>query len=269
MLKKKLLLLGLLVLPAVAVALGLFPTGSNPAGAGGTPRTINLSRGPFTVFDFPSLKPATSALFIFGSGDGGWGSLEKSICHALQEKGCAVIGIDFTAYARTDYNLDILQADYGKIARTILGTFRNQPTPLIVSGYSMGAAQAIAAAGGPHPPPGLTGLLVIDALSRGRYGLRPADQMNVLPEGPGTFGVASFSGSMGSVRVVQWHAENDPIDSHAWLDSLTAPHRFFTFPEAGHDYGVNRDDFIHQLVESVSWLIHPAARSAEASTHNP
>jgi hypothetical protein len=137
--------------------------------------------------------------------------------------------------------------------------------PLVIGGYSMGAAQAIAAAGGPHPPSGLIGLLVIDPLSRGRYGLREADQMNELPEGPGTFGAASFAGTLGSVRVLQWHAENDSIDSHAWLDSLTAPHRFFVFPGAGHSYAVNRPEFIRQLVASVGWIVDPAADSLQTA----
>jgi phosphatidylglycerol lysyltransferase len=218
---------------------------------------IELKRGTFTVFDFPSRKSATSALMLFGSGDGGWGNLEEAICQAFQNQGFEVIGIDSHAYAQTDYNLEILQSDYGEIARTALAPFANHPPPLIVGGYSMGAAQAIAVAGGPHLPEGLIGLLVIDPLSRGRYGLRDSDQMDILPTGPGTFSMNDFAKTMGSLRVVQWHAADDSIDSRSWLDSLTAQHKEFTFPNTGHDYDTDRDDFLHRLVESAGWILSP------------
>lgn len=231
--------------------------------------TIELNRGAFTAFDFPSRKPATTALLLFGSGDGGWGDLEEAICRTFQNQGYEVIGIDSHAYAGTEYNLEILQSDYGKLARTVLAPYGNHPPPLILGGYSMGAAQAIAAAGGPHPPQGLIGLLLIDPLSRGRYGLHISDQLNMLPTGPGTFGADAFSNAMGSLRIVQWHAENDSIDSRDWLDSLTAPHKLFTFPHAGHLYAAHRDDFLRQLAQSAQWIIHPTSDDAIAEKTPP
>lgn len=215
-----------------------------------------------TVLDFPAKKPETAALILFASGDGGWGSLEEAICHAFQNQGYEVIGIDSAAYAQTDYDLDVLQSDFSKIARTAQAPFGSHPPPLIVGGYSMGAAQAVAVAGGPHPPQGLAGLLLVDPCSRGRYGLRSSDKMDVLPTGPGTFSIAAFSKTIGSLRVVQWHAGEDSIDSSAWLDSLTGQHKIFTFPDAGHDYDTHRENFIRQLVESAGWILSPALDGA-------
>ncbi len=219
---------------------------------------ITLERGPFSVLRFASERPETSAIIIFASGDGGWGTLEETISRAFQSSGYEVIGIDSENYARTDYTLDVLQSDFAKIARMADASFGNHTPPLIVGGYSMGAAQAIAVAGGPHPPEGLAGLLLIDPCSRGRYGLRSSDQLNLLPTGPGTFKVDSFCHSLNSQRVVQWHAANDSIDSQAWLGSLTAQHKSFIFPNTGHDYERNRGDFSSQLVESAAWLVAPA-----------
>jgi pimeloyl-ACP methyl ester carboxylesterase len=230
---------------------------------------IELSRGALTVFDFPSKKTTTSAVMIFGSGDGGWGNLEEDICQAFQDQGYEIIGIDSCAYAKSDYNLDVLQSDYAKIAQTIRARFGNHPPPLIVGGYSMGAAQAIAVSGGPHPPQGLIGLVVIDPLSRGRYGLHQLDQLDVLPIGPGTFGVDSFCRSMGSLRVVQWHAEKDNIDSSRWLDSLTAHYKFFTFLGTGHSYDTNRAGFLGQLVQSAQWIIDPMSDDSMTGKTNP
>ncbi len=110
---------------------------------------------------------------------------------------------------------------------------RNHPPPVILGGWSMGAAQAIAAAGGPHPPPGLAGVLLLDPCSRGRYGLRLSDQSDMLPTGPGTFSMEEFTQTMGNLHVVQWHAAQDSIDSRAWLELLTAPHKEYRFRADG------------------------------------
>ncbi len=226
---------------------------------------IPLSRGALKLLEFPSKRTTTSALLLFGSGDGGWGGFEEAIARAFQDQGWEVIGIDSHAYATTDYDLSTLQSDYGKIVQTALASLGKHPPPVIIGGYSMGAAQAIAAAGGPNPPPGLIGLLVIDPLSRGRYGLHLSDQMNILPDGPGTFSVDSFSNKMGSLRVVQWHAENDSIDSRRWLDSLTAQHKVFTFPGAGHTYAINLAAFLSPLVKSAQWILHPTPDTPETA----
>jgi pimeloyl-ACP methyl ester carboxylesterase len=260
MFKKASICLGALVMVTMVIGLLAFWSTSPPSG--GKDTEIKLSRGTFTVLDFPSKRTHASAIILFASGDGGWGSLEEAICHAFQNQGYEVIGIDSAAYAQTDYDLDVLQLDFSKIARTAQAPFGVHPPPLIVGGYSMGAAQAVAVAGGPHQPKGLVGLLLIDPCSRGRYGLRPSDHMDIIPTGPGTFDVAAFSNTIGSLRVVQWHAGEDSIDSSAWLDSLTAQHKIFTFPDAGHDYDTHRDNFIRQLVKSAGWILSPAPDGA-------
>jgi phosphatidylglycerol lysyltransferase len=217
--------------------------------------TIQLQRGRFTFLEFPAKTPETRAILVFGSGDGGWSGFEEEISLSLQGRGYEVLGIDFNSYAVTDYDLATLQADFGKIARTAEQPYGGHPPPLIVGGWSMGAAQAIAVAGGPHPPRGLAGLLLLDPCSRGRYGLRLSDRADILPSGNGTFGVEEFARTLGRVRVVQWHAAEDSIDSRAWLASLTAPHKEFDFAKTGHFYSVGREDFLEQLAASVPWIL--------------
>ena len=151
MFKRKPLLLVVLVLLSAAAWVP-FHLWSNPALWGAKLVTIKLTRGPLTVFEFPSRKSPPRALLIFGSGDGGWGHLEQSICRAFQKQDYTVVGIDSTAYAATDYDLGVLQADYSTIARTVMAHYGKPLPPLIVGGYSMGAAQAIAVAGGPIRP---------------------------------------------------------------------------------------------------------------------
>ena len=221
----------------------------------------NLTRGSFAVVDFiPKGRPA--AVILFGSGDGGWGPWEETVSQALCQAGYRVIGIDSAAYAATDYNQSILQADFGKISARALKSYGKFPPPLILGGWSMGAAQAVAAAGGPQPPQGTTGLLVASLLSRGRYGLRLEDQWNLLPTGPGTFAVADFDHSLNQMRVIQWHAGADGIDSRAWLQDLSAPHRECDFPGANHFFNGPADSFVRQFVDSVRWIVAPSQLGA-------
>jgi phosphatidylglycerol lysyltransferase len=175
----------------------------------GRPVQVDLTRGPLIVYHFVPATKQPRALLIFGSGDGGWGGWEARVSRVLQANGYEVVGIDSAAYAATDYNLATLQNDYATLSRHFLAPYGDHSPPLLVGGWSMGAAQAIAVAGGPHPPPKLTGLVVASALSRGRYGLRLADKLNILPTGPGTFAVDDFASALRRLPVVQWHGTDD------------------------------------------------------------
>jgi hypothetical protein len=217
--------------------------------------TVQLTRGPYELIEFPSLKPNTRAIILFASGDGGWSGFEEEIAQAMQRQGYDVIGIDSDAYANTDYSLAILQADYDRIADKARASFGANPPPVIIGGWSMGAEQAIAAVGGPHRPKGVVGLLVLDPCERGRYGVRISDQADFLPTGPNTFSMDEFANTMGNLRVAQWHAEEDSIDSRKWLETLSAPHREFDFEGAGHYYTSDRGDFLQRLVDSVPWVL--------------
>jgi hypothetical protein len=222
--------------------------------------TLPLTRGDFTVLRFPSKQPVTKAIILFGSGDGGWrGDFEEKVSRSLQQQGFDVIGIDCAAYASTDYDLPTLQADFTRIAQAAETPFGPQHPPLIVGGYSMGAEQAVAVAGGPKPPEGITGVLLISPVSRGRYGLRALDQINVPPSGPGTFALSDFAGSLAKLRVAQWHGGWDPTDSVAWLDQLTGPHQKLVYPNSWHDFRAACPDFLHKLGGSLTWIAEPPA----------
>ena len=132
----------------------------------------------------------------------------------------------------------------------------------------MGAAQAIAGGGGPHPPKELVGLLLLDPCSRGRYGLRFSDRTDFLPTGPGTFSAAEFTKTMGRLHVVQWHAAQDSIDSRAWLHALTAPHKELDFGETGHYYDVDREKFLSEMVDCIPWILDTQNHALTATGSN-
>ncbi|HEV3271820.1 MAG TPA: AcvB/VirJ family lysyl-phosphatidylglycerol hydrolase [Candidatus Methylacidiphilales bacterium] len=223
--------------------------------------TLHLKQGDFTVYRYvpgdAKFAAHPLAVIIFGSGDGGFDGWEDRVSRALQAAGYEMLGFDCALYSKTDYDLDILQSDMNTIAQSSLARYGDHPPPLILGGWSMGAEQAVPAAGGPHPPAGLVGLLLISPGDRGRYGLRDADRWSVAPTGPGTFGLRDFAHSLDKVRVAQWNANLDLLGSKNWLSSLTATYKAYDFPWGLHDYNGASDSFLKLLKESLTWLLLP------------
>jgi len=228
--------------------------------------TLRLKRGDFTINRYvpgqAEFAAHPKAIIIFGSGDGGPCGWEERVCRALQADGCEMILFDCNAYAKADYDLNILQADMNTIAQSSFSRYGNPPPPLILGGWSMGAEQAVPAAGGPHRPAGLAGLLLISPGNRGRYGLRDADRWNVPPTGKGTFALEDFGQKLNGLRIAQWDASLDLLGSQAWLGSLTATHKAFSFPNSLHDYNGASDEFLTVLQQSVAWIL--SSPSSEA-----
>jgi hypothetical protein len=240
------------------------PAKADPAQPPRIEVTLPLKRGDFMVHRYvPGDAPFAAqprAVVIFGSGDGGFDGWEDRVCKALQAAGYEILGFDCAIYAKTDYDLATLQADTNVIAQSSLRQYGNHPPPLVLGGWSMGAEQAVAAAGGPQPPAGLVGLLLISPGDRGRYGLRVADRYDVPPTGPGTFGLKDFARSLGTLRVAQWNGDLDLLGSKDWLSYLTAPHKGYDYPWGMHDYSGASDQFLAMLKDSLAWVLSPKTR---------
>jgi len=255
----RILLLGFF---SVGLLAGIFsPAAAEIVQPGSVCVTLPLKRGPFTFPRYvpgdPKFAKHPRAVVILGSGGGGFYYWEERVSSGLQAAGFEVIGINCADYAKTDYDLDILQADMDTIAQSSLSPYGAHPPPLILAGWSMGAEQAVPAAGGPHPPKGLVGLVLMAPGSRGRYGQRLTDDLNLSPTGPGTFALKDFAHSLGRVRVIQWDASLDPLYSKTWLSSLSAPHKEFVLPYAIHDFNGANADFVKRLADSLNWILSP------------
>jgi hypothetical protein len=221
--------------------------------------SIALTRGPYNVFHYQPGDPVFAltprAVLVFGSGDGGFTGWEDRVCRALQADGCEVIGFDCAIYAKTDYDLPTLQADMDTLAHAFPRT--GPMPPLILGGWSMGADQAVAAAGGPRRPADLAGLLLISPSARSRYGEREPDRWNVPPTGAGTFALEDFATKLTGLRVAQWDANLDLLDSDTWLKHVTTIHKAYVFKLGFHDYAGASDAFLTELKKTVGWILSP------------
>ena len=258
------------ILSAGLIAAFILPTMADIVQPDPVNVTLRLKRGDFTILRFvpgdPKFAAHPLAIIIYASGDGGFGGWEYRFCGPLQIAGYEVLGFDCKVYAKTDYDLDTLQADFNTIAQSSLSRYGDHPPPLILGGWSMGAEQVVPAAGGPHPPAGLAGLLLLSPGKRGRYGIRAIDGLNVAPTGPGTFAVEDFAHGLDNVRVAQWNGTIDLPGSKNWLSSLTAPHKAFLYPYSTHYYHGFSDDFLKLMKKSLTWVLSPDEPASKPQT---
>jgi phosphatidylglycerol lysyltransferase len=226
---------------------------------------LRLKRGPFGTYHFAPTATARAVL-LFGSGDGGWGQLENRVCSILASQGIYTVGIDCSQYAETDYDAATLTADFAAITQDALTRSKNPDLPVMYGGWSMGAVQAVAAAGGEIRPQSLVGLVLLSMDKRGRYGLRLPDRVGLEPEGEGTFGVADFTLQMANLRVVQFAAAGDWMNNTDWIRGLQTPHRLFELENSNHDFNGADETFADDLLDGINWILDPAKSPGDETT---
>ena len=197
---------------------------------------IELTRGSFDLRLYPTAGGDPRALIVFGSGDGGWSAWEHTVCTWLQEANLAVVGFDFEKYAATDFNQPTLAKDMAAAAAFAAGQLNAKEVPVLYAGWSIGAVQAVAAAGGTNRPPSLAGLLLLSLDSRGRYGIRAPDMVGITPTGPGTFDLHEFNQAIEGLRVVQYHGTADFMAKTTWIRLLKSPHQVYLLQGMNHGF---------------------------------
>jgi phosphatidylglycerol lysyltransferase len=226
---------------------------------------LRLKRGLFGTYHFAPTR-TTRAVLLFGSGDGGWGQLENRVCSTLASQGIYTVGIDCSQYAETDYDEATLTADFAEVTQDALTRNKNPDLPVMYGGWSMGAVQAVAAAGGESRPQNLVGLVLLSMDKRGRYGLRLPDRVGLEPQGEGTFGVADFTFQMANLRVAQFAAAGDWMNNTDWIQELQTPHRLFELENSNHDFNGADETFADDLLDGINWILDPAKSAGDGTT---
>ncbi len=217
---------------------------------------IGLSHGAAVVRFYEPDEGEARAIMVFGSGDGGWSPWEHAVAQWLRDAGIHVVGLDFREYAAGDYDQNTLARDMAALAAAAASRINGGASlPVIYGGWSMGAAQAVAAAAGPERPPNLAGLMLMSTDHRGRYGLREGDELGITPVGPGTFALTHFSAAMRNLRVAQFHGTADFMASTAWVQTLKSPHALYLVPGANHGFNGPDDSFREYLERGVAWVL--------------
>jgi phosphatidylglycerol lysyltransferase len=249
------------VLLALLLAGHVSSCGGKDGSFGGEETVLKLPHMPFSVRIYRA-HTGCRALVLFASGDGGWKAFEDKICRYLASQGLCVVGWDSRKFADPGlYDQKVLAAGFAAAldeARRISGV---RDVPVVFSGYSTGAEQAVAAAAATPRQPKLLGLLIIAPAERGRYGITLPDLMDIKPTGEGSFGLSDLAQGMEGLRVVQIHGEHDPLDSMEWLVHLNTPHQLKIYPDGWHFFKDGPPDFLKLLADVIDWILSPAAKS--------
>ncbi len=219
------------------------------------PQKLRLARGDFdfTILE-AQLKPAR-AVVVFGTGDGGWSEWEEVVCNWLSDAGAVIVALDSRKYCATDFNADILSRDMAALAAAGVKASGDESLPVIYAGWSTGAVFTVPAAASKKRPKNLTGLMLLAADSRGRYGLRPSDELGITPTGEGTYALSEFSNQMKGLRVAQFHGGTDFMASTTWIRSLNTMRQLYEIPGANHGFDGPSEDFQEDLLKGFDWVL--------------
>ncbi len=218
---------------------------------------LALSSGPFEVLYYAADHPR--GVLIVATGDGGWSNQwEEPLAKHAAAAGFAVGGWDCRRFA------DTRSFDHAKLVEAFnaaVQSVRNKAglpadCPVWYAGWSTGAEWSIAAAASPDRDKHLVGILAAAPGGRSRYGISAEDLLGMVPQGPGSYALADFSGELKGLSVVQFAAELDPLDDADWLKSLgpETPHKLIEIPEVPHDMGGAGSRFLTEFDMAIQWM---------------
>lgn len=216
---------------------------------------IHMARGDYELRTLDAAVKPARAVFVFGSGDGGWSEWEDVISSWLSDAGVIVVAADMRAYSKTDFTLEMIGKDMALMAAEGVKVAGDPDIPVLYGGWSTGAVNAVPAAAWKGRPKNLAGLLLMAADSRGRYGLRPSDELGITPTGQGTYALSEFTRQMAGLRVAQFHGTTDFMASTSWIRSLPTPHALYEVPGANHGFDGPAESFQEYLLQGVDWLL--------------
>jgi hypothetical protein len=219
----------------------------------GEPLPIEMPGSAFEVLYFNGHE-APRGIVILGSGSGGWSSWEEKVTMHLVAKGFAVGGWDCRKFADTrKYGRAELAAGMAAALEAVQERAGVGEVPAWYGGWSTGAEQSVAAVTSERPD-GLVGLLLVAPAARGRFGLTQSDLLGIEATGPGSFGLADFIPDLKGLRVAQFAAGLDPLDSTTWFAHPDASeYQIFHLPHQLHDMGGAGSEFLKKLDEAMEW----------------
>ena len=246
---------------AVILASHISSCGGKEGSFGGQEIVLRLPRMSFPVRIY-AVDKRCRALVLFASGDGGWKAFEDKICRYLATQGLCVIGWDCRKFADPGlYDQKVLAEGFAAAVEEARRFTAARDVPVVFSGYSTGAEQAVGAAAASPRQPNLVGLLLIAPAERGRYGITTSDLMGINPGGKGSFALSDLAHGVEGLRVVQIHGEHDPLDSTEWLGHLGTPYELMVYPDGWHFFKGGPPEFLKLLADAIDWILSPAGKS--------
>lgn len=269
LLRYSLLVLQIVLLIPIGWFMGhvLMPRGYSSKIAESLP--LNLSSGPFQTTYYASQN--AKGILIVATGDGGWSQQwEEPLALHAAEVGYAVGGWDCRKFAdtRTFNQEQLVEAFNAAVEAVRQRASLPKNVPVWFTGWSTGAEWAVAAAATSRRPAHLIGVLAAAPGDRSRYGISSGDLLGLPATGPNSFALADFAPALHGIRIAQFSAGLDPLDSATWLDALSAqtPHKLICIPGVPHDMGNSGARFLAEFDMAIQWTMDaPVPESAHKS----
>jgi len=221
-------------------------------------------------------SPTTSALVplvIYASGDGGWFGAAIGMYEAILKAGYPTAGfsarsyLSLLRYTSDPISTGQLASDYEEIIRQSRAALGVDPSlPVVLTGWSRGAAFSILAASEPGVQPQVVGVIAIGLPSKEELDIRhkgrdifvanhQASPRHVIFE---TFDLISEMGLMKVSLIQSTRDDFLPAEAaRALFGPDSSAHRFYAIEARNHRFSGGTKAFRHSLVESLSWISEP------------
>ena len=257
----------------VAVVLGVMGCVANPhPGLAGPPRTVSamLYGKPLELHvSAPPQTTTTAPLVLYVSGDGGWFGAAVDMFHVIANAGYNAVGFSARTFLRLDRpngrvaSPEQLAVEY----QEILGISRealNLPaeTPVILSGWSRGAAFAVLVGSAPKVPMHLQGVVAIGLTDREDLQVSDADD----DSDDGASSVSAHSRFQPYARIAQLGSVRCAVIQSSGYHFLPATRarelfgpdtllrRLYAVTARNHRFSGGKNAFDEALVDALHWI---------------
>jgi dienelactone hydrolase len=211
----------------------------------------------------------TAILFL--PGDGGWRGAAKDMAAAIATSGYDVFVWDtkhyltsFTALQGQLHENEI-GPDFAAMRRTLVP---NAHQPVVLVGWSQGAAMSAVAAASPEGKAAYAGAILLALPDAGVLAWRWKDNLTYLtgklPNEP-AFSTENYLGQMSPLPAAVIQAGKDRFTakqvSQRLISRMHRPRRVRTLEDAEHDFGPNRSAMYHELNAALLWITRRNSRS--------
>lgn len=217
-------------------------------------------------------------LVVYASGDGGWFGAAIGMYEAIVRAGYPAVGFSVRAYlgllSHTPEAISTgqLAVDYAEIIQQARSALGEAPTvPVLLTGWSRGAAFSLLAASESSIQPEVLGVIAI--------GLPSKEELNIRRRGKHIF-VANHHSSrlhvifetydvvpgLSSLKISLIQSTHDDFLPAAAARTMFGPdsnmRRFYAVEARNHRFSGGTDAFRHSLVESLSWISEPTVQQS-------
>lgn len=200
------------------------------------------------------------ATVIFLPGDGGWRGSAINMAESISSFGYEVYGFDTKAYLE-EFSKDGLRLTPGQMGEDLRCVCRQVRRPVILVGWSQGAAMSVAAVAGMTLRGEISGVITLGLPETAVLGWDWKASLAVIarrePDQP-KFLVEPLLGARSSTPLWMIHGTDDEYTtttvSQRLFQTASEPKRLYEIPGANHRFDAHREELNQALKTGLAWV---------------